>query len=109
MKIGSMKHEPGWVNNELQEYTTSTDNVYVKNGKLVIQAIKKSKDGNTTYTSGKVTTQNKRDFKYGRIEASIKVPEGQGLWPAFWMMPTEQEFYGEWPKPIWSMAKMWRN
>ncbi len=91
-------HEPGWVNNELQEYTTSTDNVYVKNGKLVIQAIKKSKDGNTTYTSGKVTTQNKRDFKYGRIEASIKVPEGQGLWPAFWMMPTEQEFYGEWPK-----------
>lgn len=91
-------HEPGWVNNELQEYTESTDNVYVEDGKLVIQALKNEDGETTTYTSGKVTTQNKQDFKYGRIEASIKVPEGQGLWPAFWMMPTEQDFYGEWPK-----------
>ena len=77
-------HEPGWTNNELQEYTTSTDNVFVKDGNLVLKALKTEKDGITHYTSGKVTGQNKTDFKYGKVVVSAKVPEGQGLWPAIW-------------------------
>lgn len=91
-------HEPGWTNNELQEYTTSTDNVFVKDGKLVIKAVKTDKDGSDYYTSGKVTTQNKKDFTYGKVVVSAKIPEGQGLWPAIWMMPTNEEFYGQWPR-----------
>lgn len=92
-------HAPGWVNNELQQYTKSTENVYVQNGSLVIKANKTvDEKGKTHYTSGKVTTQNKRDFMYGKVVARAKVPEGQGLWPAFWMMPTSEGYYGQWPK-----------
>ncbi len=91
-------HEPGWTNNELQEYTTSTKNVFVRDGKLVLKAIKTQKDGKDYYTSGKVTGQNKTDFQYGKVVVSAKVPEGQGLWPAIWMMPKDESFYGQWPK-----------
>ena len=92
-------HEPGWVNNELQEYTEDVKNVYVKDGNLVLKAIKEeTEEGTTKYTSGKVTTQNKRDYKYGRFESRLKVPNGQGLWPAFWMMPTDENLYGSWPR-----------
>ena len=91
-------HEPGWTNEELQEYTTSTDNAFLRDGKLVLKAIKSEKDGKDYYTSGKITGQNKTDFTYGKIVTSAKVPEGQGLWPAIWMMPQVQEYYGEWPK-----------
>ena len=91
-------HEPGWTNNELQEYTTSTDNVFVRDGKLVLKAIKTTKDGQDYYTSGKVTGQNKTDFMYGKVVVSAKVPEGQGLWPAIWMMPQDESYYGQWPK-----------
>ena len=91
-------HEPGWTNEELQEYTTSTDNVFLRDGKLVLKAIKSEKDGKDYYTSGKITGQNKTDFTYGKIVTRAKVPEGQGLWPAIWMMPQVQEYYGEWPK-----------
>lgn len=88
-------HEPGWVNNELQKYVKSDKNVYVKDGNLIIQALK-DKKGN--YTSGRVNTQNKIDYKYGRFEARLKVPEGKGFLPAFWMMPTDESLYGQWPK-----------
>ena len=91
-------HEPGWTNEELQEYTTSTDNVFVRDGNLVIKAIKSEKDGKDYYTSGKVTAQNKKDFMYGKVVARAKVPEGQGLWPAIWMMPQDESYYGQWPK-----------
>lgn len=91
-------HEPGWTNNELQEYTTSTDNVFVRDGNLVLKALKTEKDGVTHYTSGKVTGQNKTDFQYGKVVVSAKVPEGQGLWPAIWMMPKDESYYGQWPK-----------
>ena len=91
-------HEPGWTNNELQEYTTSTKNVFVRDGKLVLKAIKTQKDGKDYYTSGKVTGQNKTDFQYGKVVVSAKVPEGQGLWPAIWMMPQKEQRYGQWPK-----------
>ena len=94
------QRQPGWTNNELQEYTDSEDNSFVADGKLVLQALKtKDANGNDYYTSGKVTTKNKEDFTYGKVEASIRVPSGgQGMWPAFWMMPTNEQFYGTWPK-----------
>lgn len=92
-------HEPGWVNNELQEYVESTENAYVKDGELVIQPIKLvDENGQVSYTSGRVNTQNKQGFQYGRFEARIKVPKGQGFLPAFWMMPVDEGFYGQWPK-----------
>jgi len=91
-------HEPGWTNEELQEYTQSTDNVFLRGGHLVLKAIKSDQNGKDYYTSGKVKTQNKQDFTYGKVVARAKVPEGQGLWPAIWMMPTDESRYGQWPK-----------
>lgn len=88
----------GWTNHEMQEYVDSTDNVFVKDGHLVLKAIKKEKDGLCAYTSGKVNSQNKADFTYGKVVICAKVPEGQGLWPAGWMMPTDESYYGQWPK-----------
>ncbi len=87
-------HAPGWVNAELQSYGPSTDNTYVKDGKLVIQAIKDGKK----YTSGRINTYGKHIFKYGRFEAKLKVPSGKGFLPAFWMMPQNEGLYGQWPK-----------
>lgn len=92
-------HEPGWTNNELQEYTTSEDNVYVADGCLTLKAIKtQTESGKDYYTSGKIKGQNKSDFMYGKVVISAKVPKGQGLWPALWMMPTDEGYYGQWPK-----------
>lgn len=93
-------HEPGWVNNELQQYTASSKNVYVKDGNLVIQPVKTTDKatGKVSYTSGRVNTQNKVDFKYGKVEVRAKLPKGQGIWPAIWMMPTDDSLYGGWPK-----------
>ncbi len=84
----------GWGNNELEWY--AQDNVQVSNGTLKITA-KQQTINNRNYTSGKIRTINKADFKYGRIEARMKMPIGRGLWPAFWMLSTN-EVYGSWPK-----------
>lgn len=90
---------PGWTNNELQEYTGSNDNIFVKDGCLILKAIKTvDENGKDYYTSGKVNSQNKRDFLYGKVVTRAKVPEGKGLWPAIWMMPQEEMYYGQWPK-----------
>lgn len=91
-------HQPGWVNSELQEYTDSPDNILVQDGKLVIKAIKTVDETGTHYTSGRINTQNKHDYKYGRFETRAKVPSGKGFLPAFWMMPTDENLYGQWPK-----------
>lgn len=91
--------EPGWTNNELQAYTDASENVYVKDGMLVLQAKKtKSENGLTTYTSGKVNGKGLHQFLYGKVVVRAKVPAGQGLWPAIWMMPQDESFYGQWPK-----------
>ena len=90
--------EPGWTNNELQEYRDSEENVFVRDGNLVLKAIKTEQNGKPYYTSGKVNSQNKADFQYGKVVIRAKVPEGQGLWPAAWMMPKDESFYGQWPK-----------
>jgi len=91
-------HEPGWVNNELQAYVKSDQNIYLKDGKLVIKPIKTGEGENASYTSGRINTQNKHDFTYGRFEVKAKVPTGAGYLPAFWMMPTDENLYGQWPR-----------
>lgn len=92
-------HDPGWVNNELQSYVDSPENIYIEDGSLVLKPVEtKNEDGSVSYTSGRVNTQNKHDFKYGLFEARVKVPEGQGFLPAFWMMPTNENLYGQWPR-----------
>ena len=91
-------HESGWVNQELQSYVNSPDNIYVKDGCLVLQALKNvDEEGNVSYTSGRVNTQHKVFYKYGRAEAKIKLPVGKGFLPAFWMMPESMDTYGIWP------------
>ena len=77
----------GWGNNELETYTSNKENVRLKKGKLVIRAIKR-KHGFPKFTSGRLKTMGKKVFKYGKIEARMKVKRGNqnGVWPAFWMM-----------------------
>ncbi|GFP77204.1 carbohydrate binding domain-containing protein [Clostridium fungisolvens] len=82
----------GWGNNE-QEYYTK-DNIKVQDGNLVIQA-KNDGKGGKPYTSGRLWTNPTFDKTYGKFEARIKMPKGEGLWPAFWMMPKNSE-YGTW-------------
>lgn len=77
----------GWGNGEMQIYTDSTDNARVEDGMLVITAQKEALEGGGfNFTSARLKTQGLQTFQYGRIEARIKVPEGGGLWPAFWML-----------------------
>lgn len=74
----------GWGNNELESYTDSTDNVSQDgNGNLMIRALQ---TGSGSYTSGRIKTQDKFAVQYGKVEARIKIPYGQGIWPAFWML-----------------------
>ena len=91
----------GWGNNELQFYTDSDSNSYVENGNLILKAqvvpqgIGSSK-GLRYYSSARLRTYGKGDWKYGRIEVKAKVASGQGIWPAIWMLPTDWLF-GGWP------------
>ncbi|MCM2998280.1 RICIN domain-containing protein [Paenibacillus cellulositrophicus] len=85
----------GWGNNELQYYTDRSQNLQVTGGNLVITARKESYGG-MNYTSARIKTQNLKSFTYGKIEARIKLPSGQGLWPAFWMLGSNISTVG-WP------------
>jgi beta-glucanase (GH16 family) len=80
----------GWGNNELETYSNRTVNAHVEGGLLVIQALKETFTGpdNITrnFTSARLLTKNKFTQAYGRFEARIKIPYGQGIWPAFWML-----------------------
>ncbi len=78
----------GWGNSELENYTSNTTNAYVSGGNLVINAVNTG-GGSCGYTSARLTTKNKVHFTYGRIEARIKAPYGQGIWPAFWMLGSD--------------------
>ncbi|MDT0651897.1 glycoside hydrolase family 16 protein [Autumnicola edwardsiae] len=70
----------GWGNNERQIY--NRDYVSVEDGNLVIEAVKEG----DKYYSGKIISKDKVEFQYGEIEVRVNVPEGQGIWPAFWML-----------------------
>ncbi len=86
----------GWGNNELQHYTDRIDNVSVGDGVLIIIARKEPMNGRS-YTSARLVSKNKGDFRYGRIEVRTRLPSGRGTWPAIWMLPTDWA-YGNWPK-----------
>lgn len=79
--------EAGRFNQEWQRYTNSKENAYIKDDCLVIKAIHESDEhGIDQYTSARLNTANKHSWKYGRISARIKLPQGKGIWPAFWML-----------------------
>ena len=91
-------HEPGWVNEELQEYVDSEENIFLRDGKLLIRPVKTvHKDGSPSYTSGRISTQHKHDFTYGLFRARLRGPKGRGFLPAFWLMTTDEDKYGQWP------------
>lgn len=92
-------HDAGWVNAESQAYVDDEKNIYVEDGNLILRPIRqKNADGTETITSGRVNTQGKHDFTYGLFEVRAKVPTGKGFLPAFWMMPTDENLYGQWPR-----------
>ena len=87
----------GWGNGEDQFYTDGRrENAWVENGVCTITALKEQYAEGFGYTSARIITRGKAEWLYGRIEVSAKLPEGQGIWPAIWMMPTD-EYYGGWP------------
>ncbi len=87
----------GWGNNELEYYTNDIKNSFITGGYFVIEARKEVKS-TYDYTSARVKTQNKKTFTYGRIDIRARLPKGQGLWPALWMLGNNitQPGYG-WP------------
>src|SRR4051812_49290751 len=90
----------GWGNKELETYTNRAVNAQQKNGSLVITAQKEKYKGRDKiereYTSARLKTQGKFEQAYGRVEARIKIPFGQGIWPAFWMLGSDIAEVG-WP------------
>lgn len=82
----------GWGNNEKQYYTDRPENIRVRNGMLEIEA-RKEKYQNNDYTSARILSKGKKTFTYGKFEARIKFPGGNGTWPAYWMMGNS----GNWP------------
>lgn len=89
---GSQYSIPGWGNDELQWYLP--DSASIENGSLLITA-RRQQQGDFQYTSARINTRDRFAFRYGRIEARIRLPAGQGIWPAFWLMPQESA-YGGW-------------
>ncbi len=89
---GSAYGIPGWGNNELEYYRR--ENATIENGKLVITA-KKETFGGKSYTSARMRTLTKGDWAYGRFEIRAKLPFGKGIWPAIWMLPSDN-VYGGW-------------
>jgi len=85
----------GWGNSESQYYTNRTDNVVIEDGVLKIRAKKEDYQG-SEYTSARIKTQGKFDFKYGKVEIRAKLPEGGGTWPALWMLGSNITSVG-WP------------
>lgn len=85
----------GWGNNELQYYTSRTENARIEDGHLVIEA-RSEEFGGRNYTSARLLTKGKRTWTYGRFEARLRVPRGQGMWPALWMLGADFDSVG-WP------------
>ncbi len=86
----------GWGNNELQYYTNRSENARIENGKLIIEA-RREAYGGRDYTSARLKTQGLHSWKFGRIEARVKLPRGQGMWPALWMLGDNLPSVG-WPQ-----------
>ena len=90
----------GWGNNELETYTARPQNAKIKDGKLAITAMREAYTGSDgiarNYTSARLRTKGKFSQAYGRFEARIQIPYGQGIWPAFWMLGDDIDRAG-WP------------
>lgn len=86
----------GWGNRELQFYTARPENARVENGLLVIEA-RKEAYSSSNYTSARLKTEGRAAFRFGRIEARVQIPRGQGLWPAFWVLGEDLRSAG-WPR-----------
>lgn len=84
----------GWGNGELQYYTDHTDNARLENGHLIIAALEENFAG-SSYTSARMVTRDKFSQTYGKFEARIDLPTGQGIWPAFWMLRENNPWPGE--------------
>ena len=85
----------GWGNNELEYYTNSTENAYLSGGNLIIQARQQPRD-NRSYTSARLLTKGKQSFSFGRVDVRAKLPKGQGIWPAIWMLGVDID-QNNWP------------
>ena len=86
----------GWGNNELENYTSRTENARISNGMLIIEA-RRENFGGSAYTSARMKTQGKQSFGINTwVEARIDAPQGQGIWPAFWMLGNSISTVG-WP------------
>lgn len=94
--IGNAISGDGWGNNELQYYTDRPENIKVEDGMLHIIAQQESYMG-SGYTSARINSVGKLEQKYGRFEARIQLPWGQGLWPAFWLLGDNINEVG-WPQ-----------
>lgn len=86
----------GWGNNELEYYTSRPQNIFLSDGNLIIEARKESYNG-SNYTSARITTQNKQQFTYGRIDIRARLPVQPGMWPALWMLGSNISSVG-WPQ-----------
>jgi beta-glucanase (GH16 family) len=90
----------GFGNKELEQYTARPENVRQEHGNLVITARHESFTGadgiQRDYTSARLNSKGKFEQKYGRFEARIKIPQGQGMWPAFWLLGNDSKTAG-WP------------
>lgn len=75
----------GWGNQELQYYTDRSENLQVSNGYLIIEAREEAFNG-APYTSARIITLGKQSFTHGRVDIRAILPEGQGIWPALWML-----------------------
>ena len=84
----------GWGNNELQVYSNEEKNLKLENGLMTITA---RDEGNNVFTSARIITQDKVEVTYGRIDMRAKMPKGQGLWPALWMLGANIDDVS-WPK-----------
>ena len=94
---GSDQGIPGWGNNELQYYTDRPENITVENGFLLITAIEENFNG-SQYTSARIQTEGKLEQRFGRFEARMRLPFGQGIWPAFWMLGDDEDGAIIWPQ-----------
>lgn len=85
----------GWGNNEKEFYTKNPKNVRIENGHLIIEAHREQR-GESQYTSTRIVSKHKGDWQYGKIEIRAKLPKGRGVWPAIWMLSTDEK-HGGWP------------
>jgi beta-glucanase (GH16 family) len=96
----AISNDSGFGNRELEYYTPRPRNIHEQNGNLVITARRETYSGpdgaSRTYTSARIESRGRFELKYGRIEARIKLPRGQGIWPAFWMLGSNFHSIG-WP------------